>query len=72
VGSTTAYALLLSGLATEIVLIDVQRSKAEGRAMDLNHAQPFAHPIRIWAGDYADCASASIVIVAAGRPARTA
>jgi L-lactate dehydrogenase len=66
VGATTAYALLLSGLASEIVLIDVQRSKAEGQAMDLNHAQPFAHPTRIWAGDYADCASAAIVIVAAG------
>ena len=65
-GATTAYALLLSGLAAEIVLIDVERSKAEGQAMDLNHAQPFAHPTRIWAGDYADCAGAAIVIVAAG------
>jgi lactate/malate dehydrogenase, NAD binding domain len=42
VGATTAYALLLSGLAAEIVLIDVERSKAEGQAMDLNHAEPFA------------------------------
>ncbi len=66
VGATTAYALLLSGLAAEIVLIDVERFKAEGQAMDLNHAQPFAHPTRIWAGDYADCAGAAIVIVAAG------
>ena len=66
VGATTAYALLLSGLAAEIVLIDMERSKAEGQAMDLNHAQPFAHPTRIWAGDYADCAGAAIVIVAAG------
>ena len=40
VGATTAYALLLSGLAAEIVLIDMERSKAEGQAMDLNHAQP--------------------------------
>lgn len=37
VGATFAYALLLSGLATEIVLIDVNRAKAEGEAMDLNH-----------------------------------
>jgi len=66
VGATTAYALLLSGLAAEIVLIDVEKSKAEGQAMDLNHAQPFAHPTRIWAGDYADCAGAAIVVVAAG------
>jgi L-lactate dehydrogenase len=68
VGATTAYALLLSGLAAEIVLIDVDRSKAEGQAMDLNHAQPFAHPTRIWAGDYADCAGAAIAL---WRPERT-
>jgi L-lactate dehydrogenase len=54
VGSTFAYALLLSGLAAEIVLIDVNRAKAEGEAMDLNHAVPFAHPTRIWAGEYSD------------------
>ncbi len=66
VGATTAYALLLSGLAAEIVLIDIERSTAVGQATDLNHAVPFAHPTRIWAGDYADCAGATIVIVAAG------
>src|SRR5262245_48079987 len=56
VGSTFAYALLLSGLAAEIVLIDANRARAEGEAMDLNHAVPFAAATRIWAGDYADCA----------------
>src|SRR5579864_2274685 len=66
VGSTFAYALLLSGLAAEIVLIDASRSKAEGEAMDLNHAVPFAHPTRIWAGDYEDCAGAVITVIAAG------
>ncbi len=66
VGSTFAYALLLSGLAAEIVLIDANRSKAEGEAMDLNHAVPFAHPTRIWAGDYEDCAGAVITVIAAG------
>ena len=49
VGATFAYALLLSGLAAEIVLIDANRAKAEGEAMDLNHTVPFAHPTRIWA-----------------------
>jgi L-lactate dehydrogenase len=68
VGSTFAYALLLSGLASEIVLIDVNRSKAEGEAMDLNHAVPFTHPTRIWAGDYADCAGAAVTVLAAGVP----
>lgn len=66
VGSTFAYALLLNGLATEIVLIDVNRAKAEGEAMDLNHAMPFARPTRIWAGDYADCAGADVTVISAG------
>ena len=66
VGATFAYALLLSGLAAEIVLIDVNRAKAEGEAMDLNHTEPFAHPTRIWAGEYSDCASAAVVVVTAG------
>jgi L-lactate dehydrogenase len=74
VGSTFAYALLLSGLAAEIVLIDANRSRAEGEAMDLNHAVPFAHPTRIWAGDYADCTGAALTVIAAGanqRPGET-
>ena len=66
VGSTFAYALLLSGLAAEIVLIDASHARAEGEAMDLNHAVPFAHPTRIWAGDYPDCAGAAVTVVAAG------
>jgi len=66
VGATFAYALLLSGLAPEIVLIDANRARAEGEAMDLNHAVPFAHPTRIWAGDYADCAGAAVTVIAAG------
>lgn len=66
VGATFAYALLLSGLAPEIVLIDANRARAEGEAMDLNHAVPFAHPTRIWAGDYPDCAGAAVTVIAAG------
>ena len=66
VGATFAYALLLSGLAAEIVLIDSNRAKAEGEAMDLNHTVPFAHPTRIWAGDYSDCAGAAVTVLAAG------
>jgi L-lactate dehydrogenase len=66
VGATLGYALLLSGLAAEIVLVDKNAAKAEGEAMDLNHAVPFAHPTRIWAGNYADCAGAAVVVIAAG------
>lgn len=74
VGATFAYALLLSGLAAEIVLIDANREKAEGEAMDLNHTVPFAHPTRIWAGDYPDCTGAAVTVVTAGasqRPGET-
>ena len=66
VGATFAYALLLSGLAAEIVLIDANRARAEGEAMDLNHAVPFTHPTRVWAGDYADCAGAVVTVLTAG------
>ncbi len=66
VGATFAYALLLSGSAAEIVLIDANRAKAEGEAMDLNHTVPFTHPTRIWAGDFADCAGAAITVLTAG------
>ena len=66
VGATFAYSLLLSGLAAEIVLIDSNTEKAMGEAMDLNHAVPFAHPTRIWAGNYSDCAGAAVTVITAG------
>ena len=66
VGSTFAYALLLSGLVGEMVLIDANHKRAEGEAMDLNHAVPLSNPVRIWAGDYADCADADVVVISAG------
>lgn len=74
VGSTYAYAMLLEGVVGEIVLIDVNRERAEGEAMDLNHAVPLSHSIRIRVGDYSDCAGADIVMIAAGvsqRPGET-
>ncbi len=66
VGATYAHHLLLSGLAAEIVLINRNRAKAEGEAMDLTHTVPFAQPTRIWAGDYEDCAEAAITVITAG------
>ncbi len=68
VGSTFAYALLLSGLASEIVLINRSQEDAEGEAMDLTHAVPFGAPTQVRAGDYADCAGAAIVVLTAGAP----
>jgi L-lactate dehydrogenase len=66
VGATSAYALLMRGIAREIVLVDEDAGQAVGEAMDLQHAVPLGEPIRIWAGDYSDAARAAIVVIAAG------
>ncbi len=66
VGSASAFALLESGLFSEIVLIDANKDKAEGEALDIAHGAPFARPTKIYAGEYKDIADASIVIVTAG------
>jgi L-lactate dehydrogenase len=66
VGSTFAFALMISGLTGSIVLIDQAAERAKGHAMDLNHGLPFVSPCRISAGDYSDCRNASIVVVTAG------
>lgn len=70
VGATFSYALLWSGLTPEIVLIDINRPRAEGEAMDLSHAMPFHRPLNIRAGDYPDCAGATIVAITAGAAQR--
>lgn len=66
VGATTAYTLMQSALFSEMVLIDLDRKKAEGEAADIAHGIPFHSPMEIYAGDYSDIADASIVILAAG------
>ena len=66
VGSASVFALMQSGLFTEIVLIDADKNKAEGEAMDISHGIPFASPMKIYAGDYDDVADAAIVVISAG------
>lgn len=67
VGSSYAFALLNQGVAEELVLIDLNKEKAEGDAMDLNHGISFAPaPTKIWFGDYQDCKYADIVVICAG------
>ena len=66
VGSASCYALMQSGMFSEIVLIDANRDKAEGEALDISHGLPFAKPMKIYAGDYDDMADAAICIVTAG------
>lgn len=68
VGSTTAYTLLLGGLFSEIVLIDINREKAEGDALDMAHGVSLVKPVSVYAGEYSDCREADIVIIAAGAP----
>ena len=66
VGSASVFALMQSGLFTEIVLIDADKNKAEGEAMDISHGIPFASPMKIYAGDYDDIADAAIIVITAG------
>lgn len=66
VGSASVFALMQSGLFSEIALIDANHEKAEGEAMDISHGIPFAKQMRIYAGDYDDVKDAGIVIVTAG------
>lgn len=66
VGSTTAFALMQSGLVSELVLIDINEEKAEGEVMDLNHGLPYVKHMEIKVGDYTDCKDAQIIIMAAG------
>ena len=66
VGSTTAYTLMLSGLVSEIVIIDINEEKAKGEVMDLNHGLPFTKPVKIYYGQYEDIKHSDIVIISAG------
>lgn len=66
VGASCAYALQMSGLASEIILINANRRRAEGEAMDINHGSQFTKPVRVWSGDYKDCKNADIVVLTAG------
>ena len=66
VGSASAFALMESGLFSEIVLIDADKNKAEGEALDISHGLPFAKPMQIYAGDYENLADAAVIIVTAG------
>ena len=67
VGMSYAYALLNQSACDELVLIDLDRQRAEGEAMDLNHGLAFSGShMKIRAGDYGDCANADIVAICAG------
>lgn len=66
VGSTTAFALMHSSVVSEIVLIDINKEKAEGDILDMSHGMTFIKPIKLSAGDYSDTAGSELVIITAG------
>ena len=66
VGSTTAYALMMSGMAAEIVLIGRDVRRAEGHVNDLRDAEVFSHAARVSVGDFSDCCRANITVITAG------
>lgn len=66
VGSSYAYSLVNQGTVSELVLIDLNKERAEGEAQDLNHGVPFGSPMKIKAGDYTDCHDVDLVVITAG------
>lgn len=66
VGSAAAYAMLLRGVGSELVLIDKNQAMAQAQATDISHAAPVAHPITVRAGEYTDLADATLVVITAG------
>ncbi|WP_413697868.1 L-lactate dehydrogenase [Ruminococcus champanellensis] len=74
VGASIAFSLIQEEMFSELVLIDINQTKAEGEAMDLSHGLPFVHPMKIYAGTYADLADCFLIIITAGagqRPGET-
>lgn len=70
VGASIAYALTLRNLAREIVLIDIDRQKAQGEALDIRHGIPYMGMAAVYAGDYKDCSDCDMIIITAGRNRR--
>ena len=70
VGSSIAYALTITNLAREIILIDVDQEKAMGEALDIQHGMPGLGSSSVRAGDYSDCVDCDLIIITAGRNRR--
>lgn len=66
VGATTAYALVMRGIGREVILVDLNKTRAQAEADDILHAVPFAHPLKVRAGDYEDLKGCKVVIITAG------
>ena len=66
VGSTIAYTLAITGIASDIVMIDINGEKALGEALDIRQGTPFCNPCSIYAGNYSDAAGSDIVVITSG------
>ena len=66
VGASIAFSLMQKGLFSELVLIDSNKAKAHGEAMDLSHGLPYAASMDIYAGSYDDIADCALIIITAG------
>ncbi len=74
VGATAAYAMVMSGVGREIILVDIDEARARAEADDIRHAVPFAHPMEVHAGGYNDLSGCRVVVLTAGvnqRPGET-
>ncbi|MBP5467217.1 MAG: L-lactate dehydrogenase [Clostridia bacterium] len=66
VGATIAYSLAISGICSEIVLVDINKTKAEGEALDIAQCAACIPSVKIWSGEYSDVADANVVIATFG------
>lgn len=66
VGTSFAYAMMIRGIIPEIVLIDIDKKKAKGEVMDLNHGMAFTETMKIYEGDYEDCKGADYIVITSG------
>jgi len=67
VGIRYAYALIIRGLARQIVIVDTDRKRLEGEVMDLSHGAPYISPVEIIAGEYSDICDSDMVVITAGK-----
>lgn len=67
VGLRYAYALIMSGLARQMVLVDIDKKRVEGEVLDLSHTAPYVSPVEIIAGDYPDTKDSNLVVITAGK-----
>lgn len=71
VGSATAFALIMRGVARKVVLIDMDKKRAQAEAMDIAHATPFAYASKVKCGSYEDLSGSEVVIITAGANQKT-